>query len=416
MKKALSFIFALIIATGSFMIAIAADNNEHKALSWPENYYDFNHKAPDPSPWLGELEVGKNDVSSLLKGYYTFTAPEKGFYVFTEWFEVSQKIEGDRVTEVDCNGWFGWPVMTYLEKGVERCYRFYNNSGVEDNSDMSEPGEIEIDYIGEIVSAIPEENAHAYTKDIIYNPEDTESPYFLSGVNVALTFSEGIVLEDNHMSGKIDSTEPGRRRFTVPEVCGGPGYEFEFTLLGYKDYIKDIKLGDGNSNFNSRVGISYNDSKRRNESGKVSCLCNANTPNMITVTLKDGTVLNLKPEYYYYDCFDGFTGQIQGGARFDAADGSSHHISTGYKENENGRIVFYVRIDDVETVIEEEPDCSAALLTDFVTFFRNLTAALKADGSIPEKFEAVRTEAGTFATYLKYVFSNGYFANTGVLR
>lgn len=416
MKKVLSFIFAVIIAAGSFMIAAgAADVSEHGALYWPGNFYDYAHKAPDPSPWLGELKIGENSVLSLIKGHYTFTAPETGYYSFGSWFEESLKIEGDKVTEINYVGTHGpFSGMTYIEKGTEHCFRFFNNSWEEE---IPDPGDITIRFLGKIVSVRTAGNDYAYTRDLSYYEEYSESPYTVSNLDVDITFADNTVISDNWWSGKLDSAEPGRRRLTIPEFLGGPGFDIEFTLLGCNDFIEEIKPCGGcmqaDGDFYSAAEISYNDSAERKGNGKLFSFRKVNTPEEIITTLKDGTVIKTESKYFRYDCFDGIADEIEGCAWFTVSDGSQHNVTSAYKENEDGKIIFIVRIDTVETVIEEEPVCRAVLGRDFRTFFNDLKDAWSEADRVSEKFEAAKSEIQTFVKYCKYVFSNGYFANTG---
>ena len=424
MKKTISLILALMVALSSFLTVTATDSTGQNALYWSENYYDFAHKAVNPSPWLGELKVGENsNVSSLLKGHYTFTAPETGYYRFSSWFEASLKIEGDKVTDIiycGSHGEFG--TLIYFEKGEGHCFRFFNNSWEEE---MPDPGELTIDYFGKITSVKTEENAHVYLRDLSFNEENAERPYSVSNLDAELVFESGETIQNDSWSGKLDSAKPGRRKLTVPQLCGGPGFEIEFTLLGCNDYIEAVELGEGYlqnpGDFYSKVELSYNDYAIREEYG-LFYLVNDNTPNTITVRLKDGTVINLEPKYYYFTCcynedWDGLTGEIQGTSWFTAGDGSEHFVSSGYRENKNGRIIFFVNIDNTETLIEEEPVCYAGnLFSDFMTFCNNVISSLKESNTWAERFEAVKSEISVFAHYCKYVFSNGYFINIGMFN
>ena len=182
-----------------------------------------------------------------------------------------------------------------------------------------------------------------------------------------------------------------------------------------------LKLLNSAKAIYSKVELSYNDYAIREEYG-LFYLVNDNTPNTITVRLKDGTVINLEPKYYYFTCcynedWDGLTGEIQGTSWFTAGDGSEHFVSSGYRENKNGRIIFFVNIDNTETLIEEEPVCYAGnLFSDFMTFCNNVISSLKESNTWAERFEAVKSEISVFAHYCKYVFSNGYFINIGMFN
>lgn len=202
MKKILSVFLALIMLTGTMSVfTFTAGAEGREALTWPKSDYDFSNEALSPSPFLGELKTGST-VSSLLHGYYVFNARYTGYYRFSEWFRISDKIEGSEVTGVSYYGSHGpFAGIIYLEMGTERCIQFYDNSGAEKKEPMKDSYEVSIEYLGATAGVSYERDTvcpssiQNVEKDRIYI---TDFPYTIS-------FSEGEKITDSGVVAFIDN-------------------------------------------------------------------------------------------------------------------------------------------------------------------------------------------------------------------
>ncbi len=213
MKRILSIVSALIMMLGTLSaLTFTANAEGREALTWPKSDYDFKNEAVTPSPFLGELKSGENTASSLLKGYYTFTAPESGYYSIDTWFRISDKIENNAVTELSYYGAAG-PLggIIKLEKNSERCLQFYDNLGVEEEKSLSDSYKVTIDFLGSTVSALPQ--ADTLCSSCFKKVED--GYYQIDNFPVVFRFSNGVSTTDSSFFGTIDNTDIGKHKVSI---------------------------------------------------------------------------------------------------------------------------------------------------------------------------------------------------------
>ena len=336
MKKFISLSMTVIAVISLFAALFAqASAADAKTVRWAQWDYEKEKIVYSEMPVLGELKEGKNTVE-INKGVYSFTAPESGYYLFSEvpsLIAASTKVNGNAVSEAASVVWNGGAMIVLCDN--DNCYHVaYFDKGItyldfyDCETDAVSSGSVTFEYAGEITSAAVD-NETVYMGDE-YEPWDNpEEPDCFVGLYIpaTLTFSTGKTFTTPQCYSVVKKIKSGRQIFNA-ELYDGHGFDLEINLIIPKELIDRIEYPEGFvpsadayfSFWNYFDGDPY-----------------YNYPEYIKVYLKDGSVKTAyKNREDYSSAWYGV--EINEGRQYD--------IRLRYTM-EDGRIVFMAMLDSI---------------------------------------------------------------------